>query len=594
MNYKNNEEFTWADFFRSIWYFLEGYRKQFIFWTTTLLLVSFYQVIPPLIIGKIVDFFTKYSTGNSLSSFYFYVTLLVISYALASIIRLTGKNKLSELQAELSYTVKVKGFENLVNFSLEWHDKENTGSKIQRIQNGLASFLDFQWIMSRTGFETITAIIGIIFIFIFLNPVFVLFLSLYLTVFFVINASFYKKALDMQNNFNTAKEKASGNYFDGLSNILTIKTLGTKDSFKETIYASEQNAKSIGYKTVQLGIYKWKLLQIFSALSIGVYLLIVGNSFLTGIISIGSVFVFYIYLMQLINAAGSGTDLIERMIEIKSSISRMMPIYWNKSIVHKGTKDFPKNWGKITISDASFSYKNSDSDKEKVKKFHIDNINFSFEKYQKIGIAGRTGSGKSTFAKILLGQYIFEKGIFQVDKTDYQSIRYGEITKNITLVLQETEMFNLTLEENITLMKKKDLSLLKKAIEIAQLTLLVEKIPDGIATIIGEKGYRLSGGERQRIGIARAIYKNPQILILDEATSSLDRKTEKNILDSLQRNLSEKTFIIISHRLSNLQGTDKVYVFEKGTIVEQGKYVDLVKDTSSKFFDIFQAENKNS
>jgi ABC-type multidrug transport system fused ATPase/permease subunit len=136
----------------------------------------------------------------------------------------------------------------------------------------------------------------------------------------------------------------------------------------------------------------------------------------------------------------------------------------------------------------------------------------------------------------------------------------------------------MTLLENVTISSpKKDFKKFEKTIRIAQLRELIKKLPKGINTLIGEKGYRLSGGERQRIGIARAIYTNNPMIILDEATSALDSKTENLIEKGIEQNFENKTLLVIAHRLSTLKNVDKIVVMEKGEIIEEGAYKDLLK-----------------
>ena len=153
-------------------------------------------------------------------------------------------------------------------------------------------------------------------------------------------------------------------------------------------------------------------------------------------------------------------------------------------------------------------------------------------------------------------------------------------------------MFDMTLAENLSISSlKRNASLLEKSIKISSLAKVIEKLPKGLSTLLGEKGYKVSGGERQRIGIARAIYKNSSVLILDEATSHLDSKTEQDIQESISKELKDKTSIIVAHRLSTLKNVDRIIVMEDGKIVEQGKFNELVKKRG-KFFSLYKLQNK--
>ena len=192
-----------------------------------------------------------------------------------------------------------------------------------------------------------------------------------------------------------------------------------------------------------------------------------------------------------------------------------------------------------------------------------------------IVVTGVPGTVKTTLSKLLVGILNPTKGTYQFDNLDFSQIQADHISNNIALVLQDSEIFDLSLRENITLMRNLPPAALNLAIEIAYLQPVIDKLPSGLDTILGEKGYRLSGGERQRIGIARAIYRNPQIIIFDEATSSLDVQTEKIIRDNLAGKLGQKTTIWITHRTATLEHCDLIYSIEKGKLVKVGSYKEL-------------------
>ena len=224
----------------------------------------------------------------------------------------------------------------------------------------------------------------------------------------------------------------------------------------------------------------------------------------------------------------------------------------------------------------------------------LKDFNLALKRNTKTGIAGLSGSGKSTLAKIILGLYALKEGVFKIGNKNYYSISHNETLGNITVVLQETELFNLSLRDNITMMRGENTELLNMAVEISQLGEVINKLPDGLDSLIGEKGYMLSGGERQRLGIARAIYKNAPIVILDEATSSLDSETEGKIMGKLLGDYGrEKTFLIIAHRLGTLKYTDNIAVMEGGRVAEDGSYDKLMNDRGSVFYRMNQQKDQN-
>lgn len=580
--------FSWWNVIKSFWYFAQEYRGDFVFWTSLLFGIYFFNLVPGFVIGKIVDFFVKYRTGDSLAPFYGYVLFLGIAGAVTSILRLYSKNKIVQIAINMNYFARVKGFEKLLDFSLKWHDSENTGNKAQRIQNGTQAIYQGSRLMQNDLFVVLTTVIGTLVAFLFLNPLYAGLVVAYACGFALVQWYFYARIKKLNDEKYKALERSSGTYYEGLSNVLTIKTLGVQNTFKKNIVNKEDIAKMYNSQLANTGILKWQVFQVFNNISFIIFLILTGQQVIAGLISVGTILIIYTYLNNLTDAASRSMDIIDQLMDVRAGIARMMPIYWDQEEDTHGTLSFPKQWESISITNASFNYRGSDTP----GKTALEQLNFSIKKYQKIGIVGKSGSGKSTLAKLLIGLYSLDTGEYRIGNTNFYDLKHNEITKNITLVLQDSEMFNLSLKENITLLKNIDADLFTAAIQAAQLEEMVKKLPEGLETLIGEKGYRLSGGERQRIGLARAICKNPQILILDESTSSLDTKTEELIQQGLEKNLQGKTMIIIAHRVSTLRNVDKIYVFDQGEIIEEGTFAKLHKDKTSKFNAIYQSQNK--
>ncbi len=234
----------------------------------------------------------------------------------------------------------------------------------------------------------------------------------------------------------------------------------------------------------------------------------------------------------------------------------------------KGKIDLPKDWKKITIDNLSFAYG---------EKQILNNVSFEIKRGERVGVVGLSGAGKSTLMKLLLKENESYEGEILFDDIPLRKIKKRSYFKQVGVVLQDTEVFNFTLRENITIAnwRKHDEKELEKALNIAHVTDFVSKLPLGLETFIGEKGIKLSGGERQRLGIARAVFKQPEILFLDEATSHLDLESEEKIKDSLHKFLKKVTAVVIAHRLTTIREMDKILVIEKGRIIESGSFNEL-------------------
>jgi ABC-type multidrug transport system fused ATPase/permease subunit len=578
MNKVKADFFSWSDLLKALWYFLDEDKLKFLPSFFVLLGIYFYDLVPTYIVGKIIDFFISYQAGQSLSIFYFYVIFISITYILSSLIRLKSKKVLAIIGYNARARARAWGFERLTEFSLEWHNKENTGNKLQRIFTGADGINNLLKIFRKDLLKIFASIIGVTAVFLFTDFKFVIFIFIYIILFLYIEFTISKKVFALSNEFNKFNQSAGGTYIENANNILSIKALGGEGEVTERVWGKETLSRDIAIKKTNTNNLKWRFLQLLNGIALGVFLIFTGSAVINHVMTVGTVLVFYTYFYNKLQAAlGDISELHTDMIDIRSDISQMMPIFKETEFIKTGNEKFPKNWGKIELKGAVMNY---GSGQEGLKGFDL-----SLKRNEKIGLAGLSGSGKSTLAKIILGLYALEDGEFKVGDKNYYSISHNEILKHITVVLQETELFNLSLRDNIMMMGEENIKLLNLAVEISQLDEVARHLPEGLDSIIGEKGYMLSGGERQRLGIARAIYKNAPIIILDEATSSLDSETENKIMEKLLGEYGEeKTFLIIAHRLGTLKYTDNIAVMDKGKIVEVGGYEKLINDYDSVFY----------
>ena len=239
------------------------------------------------------------------------------------------------------------------------------------------------------------------------------------------------------------------------------------------------------------------------------------------------------------------------------------PIYPHHQNPFKGTTT-----NSVELKDVSFAYDEG--------QYSLEHINIKAQKGQKIAIVGETGSGKTTLAQLLVGFYQPREGEILFDGINYKEIGLDVIRENVFLVLQSPMLFNSTIRYNLTFGKEVDEAHLHEAIAVAQLSSFIDSLEEGVDTVVGKNGVKLSGGQRQRLSIARMLIANPNIVILDESTSSLDVNTEEVLFSELSSFLKERTTIIIAHRLSTITQADYIYVLEDGRIIEEGGYEALL------------------
>jgi ATP-binding cassette subfamily C protein len=207
----------------------------------------------------------------------------------------------------------------------------------------------------------------------------------------------------------------------------------------------------------------------------------------------------------------------------------------------------------------------------------LEHVNLDIKAGEKVALVGASGGGKSTLVQVILGMYPPQSGMLYFDGVPVTDIGMDVVRENVATVLQHPALFNDTVRMNLSLGQEFTDDQLWQALEVAQLRDVVEGMPEQLETIVGRQGVRLSGGQRQRLAIARMVLMDPRVVILDEATSALDTETEAKLHNALQTFLKDRTTLIIAHRLSAVKQADRVYVFDGGRIIEEGRHEELLQ-----------------
>jgi len=579
--------FRFRDLPRALWFFLAEERWKYLLFLFILLCVMFYTMVPPLLIGNIANYLFNYikdgaPAGKDFSFFFILVGLLSGSYAVVAMTRLTSKRVLGRISLNARYRAKVWGFERLLDYSLAWHQKENTGNKAQRVLTGSEAVREWTGEVVNQITQGFAAFTGSLIACMFLHPALILIFIYYLGVLLSIESFFDRKISRLSDSINKSMENASGSFVESASNILAVKAMGAAGNMTSTIAEREEIARKLAYERLRLINTKWMCFQIHNSITWGVYLIIIGLMVIAGRLQPGFFLTYTVYFDRLRESSIEFTDRIQLMIERKSNLGRMMSIFWGQGRLEKGSLPFPREWDAIRLENAVFRYGSKPA---------IGPMTLEIARGQHIGVAGHSGSGKSTLIKLLLGLYHLESGHLKIGTDAVSEIVHTDLTSHVAVVLQETELFNFSLKDNITMMKNVDPRLLQKACEIACLEELIGRLPEGMDSILGEKGYSLSGGERQRVGIARALCRDASILLLDEATSALDSVTEDRITRGLMGDYARgRTIIVVAHRISTLREADRILVFENGNIVEDGSFETLAHTPGSRFEKLYSLQ----
>lgn len=288
------------------------------------------------------------------------------------------------------------------------------------------------------------------------------------------------------------------------------------------------------------------------------------------------------FLLQSLFIAGSLAGLGEIYASIQRSIGaseRVFEILGEEpEITISEAKNFARIRGEVAFENVKFAYP-SRSDVTVLK-----DVNLQIPAGQKIALVGHSGAGKSTIVQLLMKFYNLEEGVIRIDGKDSREISTRALRSNVAIVPQEVLLFGGSIKENIAYGKPGATDLeIEEAAHKANAMEFIARFPEGMDTLVGERGVKLSGGQKQRIAIARAILKDPAILILDEATSALDSHSEALIQEALQGLMENRTSIVIAHRLATIQHVDKIYVLKSGEVVESGTHEELLSSTEGVY-----------
>jgi len=237
--------------------------------------------------------------------------------------------------------------------------------------------------------------------------------------------------------------------------------------------------------------------------------------------------------------------------------------------IQEGTRELLEPRGEVSLERVWFRYDDS--------AWTLEDVSFEVAPGTKTAIVGETGSGKTTVAYLVSRLYDATEGTVSIDGVDARDLTFASLAETVGVVSQETYLFHATVRDNLRFARP-DASdgEVEAAARTAQIHELIATLPDGYDTVVGERGYRFSGGEKQRIAIARTVLRNPPVLVLDEATSSLDTQTERLVQEALERLAEGRTTIAIAHRLSTVRDADQIVVLDRGRVVERGTHEELL------------------
>ena len=554
------------NFLKQLKWFFTTHKKTYILLFLTVILLNIIDVVPPYIIGKSIDFITEGSMSKELlmKIVLIFSIIIVISYILSfvySFLIWQGAYKVETI-------VRHRLMRKFLLMSPSFFEKNKTGDLMAKVTNDLKSVSNGVGIGIFTLLDSSAYMITLLItMMVVVSWKLTILAILPLPILIFVEVFIGKK-------IHIAHEKAQKSFGDMNNSVLEVvegvrltrSFVQEKDEYAR-FYEMTENYLQKFMKVVKLD----SLFNPLTTIVVSVTFILsfgFGAYFINqGDITLGEFITFNIYLNMMIwpmFATGITIDLMQRG---NASYTRINRVFNTEDDVIFGTNTDHKT--DIGFESYGFTYPSSNH-------VNLKDITIDLKSGDTLGIVGRTGSGKTTLIKQLLMYYPFGEGKLQIDGVPISDISRSDFREKIGYVSQDNILFSKTVRENI-LFGKQDATEkeLQEAIKMSALDQDIENMPNGLDTLVGEKGIALSGGQKQRVSIARSFIKNPDILILDDALSAVDAMTESRIIENIKATRQGKTTIIITHRLSAVQHADQILVLDKGEIVERGTHHEL-------------------
>lgn len=576
--------YTSRELLRDTWRLISPYRLRFFLATILRLTGDIVWLYPAFALATIVTYLSTYQAGQSLMPVWIPLMLWTCALVVRAITQYTAKFEGYKIAEQVAIDSTLQTMQHMLLLDMRWHERENSGNKLKRIHNASMALNKLVRLWFDNLIEITVNFIGISIILSTIDSKILVLLLVFISTFYLLSYVLTKRAAAASYKVNRQEEVVEGVLFESINNVRSVKVMGIMDSLQKLLSGSTADL----YQKIKTRIFRFQfrggLLYLWGyGFNIGILAFIIWGIF-NGHYELGLLVLFNGYFQRIWTSVSEFSSLTQDFIIAKYSISRMQDILVEPVTIDndEGKEPVPENWKELRLENVSFSYEDVGV---------LSDVSFVVRRGERVGVVGLSGAGKSTLFKLLLKEREEYDGTISFDGVSLKQIQRSDYFTHVSAVLQDTEVFNLSLRENIMIARgEEDEAALKKAIEVAHVKDFLNKLPQGIDTVIGEKGVKLSGGERQRLGIARAVYRQPDILLLDEATSHLDLESEEKIRDSLHTFFEEVTAIVIAHRLTTIREMDRIIVMEDGRIIEEGSFEEL-HALKGRFHELWEMQN---
>ena len=580
---------TWAKFIKMA----APSRKVFLKLFSSLILLAILENISPLLIRFSINYFIKYEVTDGLFTFALAYLLIIIAISLGILFYIKASGR---FETDLSYNIRQKGFAHLQDLSFSYYDRTPVGWILSRMINDvtrLCEVVSFSLIDLTWGGMTIIVILAAM---LYMNFKLALIALLAIPLVIILTHYFQKVLITLQRKIRQINSEITGEFTEGITGAKTSKTLLREEANEQEFFKTVAEMRKESIKASRTSAYFLPIVSLIGTVVAALILTIGGRQYRQGLLEIGTLYALFSYALRLwdpirqvanvfreVQAAQAAAERVIGLLNEEVEITDKAEVITQYGLADgQGKEAWPKIKGQIEFKNVSFAYKPGEP--------VIDQLNLLIKAGESLAIVGETGAGKTSLVNLAARFYEPQSGQILIDGLDITNLPQAWLYQNLGYVLQTPYLFSGSIADNIRY-GRLDASM-EEVIQAAKLVhadRFIEKLDNSYDTLTGQAGSRLSTGEKQLISLARAVIADPAILILDEASSSIDTETEKEVQEAMDLVLKGRTSLIIAHRLSTIKNADHIIVLDKGKIIEEGRHTDLMA-RKGRYFKLYTGQ----
>ncbi len=575
---------------KRLWQVMKPYKTFIILSVVLFVAVSVLNLVLPELNRIVTDEYINSATPQNLSvvNYVFIIFAMIGVQVILRLLSMLRSHILINASNGLIIDLRNMLFAKIQKLSISKISKRTAGELMRRVSHDVGQVQNFlvHYLPSLIEQILLFLAIGIVFL---VSDLSLLFLLVLIPVPLVIFgfSMFWKKAHKLFRRCWQLSAKSNSILHDIFSGIRVVKSFGMEAKESERYDRAAADERDMQIKSDTLWYSLMPVIQFMMSFGEFIILFYVGNEILGGSMTLGEMSKYSMYASMIYGPLRMFSSMPRQVLNFITSAAKIFEIIDEEEEISDNEQAVsPIFKGDIDINNISFGYDNGSD--------VLTNVDIHIRSGEFIGLVGKSGVGKSTLINLIMRMYDVEEGSITIDGIDIRDISQEALRSQMGVVLQETFLFSGTIYQNIAYAKPE--ATREEIISVSKLAGchdFIIKLSDGYDTKVGERGYTLSGGERQRIAIARALLRDPKILILDEATASLDTETEKQIQDALKNLSRNRTTIAIAHRLSTLRNATRIVVLDKGKVAEVGTHDELL-DKHGIYYGLVMAQREMS